>query len=150
MKAYRRTTVVLDDDVFQRLKEYSAESGQNIRQIISEAIEAKILKELDAKHKRSSQSTTFERNRFAQRLLVEVGKFLTPKTAEIIIIQKCEKYKVQLKKLSKNTITPQFIRDICKSVGYVTGEETATHLEEVLLQMIKDDVGVSKDVSGHD
>lgn len=53
MASYRRTTVVLDDELFKKLKEYSADSGKKIREILTEAIEAKILKDLDAKHKRS-------------------------------------------------------------------------------------------------
>ena len=140
--------MVLDDELFKKLKEYSADSGKKIRDILTEAIEAKILKDLDAKNKRSSQSATIEKNRHAQKMLVELERFLTPKTAEVVLIQKCEKHGFSVRELSEKKITSDFIKDICKSVAYVTDNVTADHLEERLLWIVRKE-SEGKDVQRH-
>lgn len=139
MKTYSRTTVVLNVELLKKLKEYSAETGKNMRQIMSEAIESKIQGELDPKHKRSSQSARFEKNVFAQKMLDELKEIVTPKTAEIIIIQKCEEHGLSVNKLSKKTATPELVKGICMSVGHVADAKTATRLEDRLQSMIKDE-----------
>lgn len=95
-----------------------------------------------------SQSASIEKNRYAQKILVELERFLTPRTAEIVIIQKCERHKLSIRELSSRTVTPLLIADICKAVAYVTDDVTAEHLEERLLWIVKRDLE-SKDVPRH-
>jgi hypothetical protein len=134
MKPVMRTTVILDEDLRKKLRMLSLKRDVSMRDIITQALEDKIKRELD-------QEDVYERpgtNKLVTKLIAELEPFIGLAPAQALIAQKCKKFGISMKELSQPSITKEFISAICQGVAFVSNAEDAAYVKKKLTSLVKE------------
>lgn len=119
-RTVKKTTIDLDLDLFKRLKQYSLDTDQSVRTIVSEAISEKLNR--DARRDGPAPGTTrlIKRNPVADTVLVELLTFFPEDLAIRMFTQKCAENGVMPEALRPSDLTPAFIQSLAKTVDLMS------------------------------
>jgi hypothetical protein len=133
LKPIMRTTVILDEELRKKLKMLSLQKDISMKDIITQALEEKIQRELTG----AETSDEFSDN----PVVTSIGKVLEPPigsvAAKLLIAQTCRKFGTSTRKLSRGDITAAFIEAICQKVLDIASEDDAGAVRKELSLLSK-------------
>jgi predicted transcriptional regulator len=130
MKPVIRTTVILDEDLRRKLKMLSLRKDMTMREIITQALEEKIKRELGSSNEAGDE---LDENKLVSAIIKEIEPFIGFAPARALVAQKCMKYGIQHKDLGISDISPDFIESLCSGVKLVSNAESASELRKRLI-----------------
>jgi hypothetical protein len=129
MKPVMRTTIILDEDLRRKLKMLSLQKDISMREIITQALEEKISKDLDG----ASGPSSIGDNVFVSRILSELDMIIGGAAARALLAQKCKRFNVALRDFSRTDMNEAFIDSLCQGIVFIATVEDAARLKKKLL-----------------
>ena len=126
-KRVKRTTIEMPESLFKQIKALAIEKDMTLRELITEALEDKLEKERtkETDQKRIGRGST------SSRLIGVMERFITPDAAITLLIRKCERYGYDPMYLDEEYISEDFLKDLCKSMMYLSNESEDVCFEEL-------------------
>ena len=136
-RAVKKTTIDLDIDLFKKLKQYSLDTDQSVRNIVSDAIAEKLSR--DSKRDGPGPATTrlIKRNPVADHILAELLIFFPEELAVRMFSQKCAENGVMPEALRPSDLTPGFIESLAKPVDLMSPGSRAQEFVKKLGELAK-------------
>jgi len=136
-RAVKKTTIDLDIDLFKKLKQYSLDTDQSVRTIVSDAISEKLSR--DARRDGAAPATTrlIKRNPVADQVLAELLLFFPEELAVRLFTQKCAENAVVPEALRPSDLTPPFIEALAKPVDLMSPGARSQDFARKLTELAK-------------
>jgi IS1 family transposase len=133
MKGDRRTSLILDSDLMQRLKEQCVDEEISMRDFIIRAAENELARSRAHKKARKNRTASVEMTDFSFRVLKQVERvtksFLT---AQAMLQKTLNKFGIPVREFSAKSLTRDFVDALCDSVGTVAKKEDSDYLNKKL------------------
>ncbi len=126
-KRVKRTTIEMPESLFKQIKALAIEKDMTLRELITEALEDKLEKE----RTKEADQKRIGRGSVSSRLIGVMERFITPDAAITLLIRKCERYGYDPMYLDEEYISEDFLKDLCKSMMYLSNESEDVCFEEM-------------------
>ncbi len=113
----RRTTIELEESLYKRAKALAVEKDVTLKEIISEALEEKLMRE---EEKKDAENNDFMDNTLALKIIKEMERFLSREAAILLFRNKCEKRGINPKKITEHIITKDCLESLCNGITYIS------------------------------
>ena len=119
-RAVKKTTIDLDIELFKKLKQYSLDTDQSVRTIVSEAISEKLSRDARRDGPAPGMTRLIKRNPVADQVLAELLLFFPEELAVRLFSQKCAENGVMPEALRPSDLTSSFIEALAKPVDLMS------------------------------
>ena len=136
-RAVKKTTIDLDVELFKKLKQYSLDTDQSVRTIISEALAEKLARDWKRDGPAPGTARLIKRNPVADQILGELLIFFPEELAVRMFTQKCAEHGVMPEALRPSDLTPDFIAALAKPVDLMSPGSRAQEFHEKLAGLAK-------------
>lgn len=135
MKPIMRTTIILDEELRNKLKMLSIQKDISMKEIITLALEEWIRSESSGSfshvHDRAGE------NKFTQKIIDELEPVIGLPAARALLAQKCAKHGVNMKKMMRSDFSRPLVESIIDGVDALATAQEAARVKKKLLAMAK-------------
>jgi hypothetical protein len=128
-----RTTVILDEELRKKLKMLSVQKDISMKEIITQALEEKIQREMSG----ATASDEFGDN----PMVNSIGRVLDPvigaAATRVLLAQITRRSGTTPRKLSRSDITKEFIELVCEKVSDIATADDVTGVRKDLQSLMK-------------
>lgn len=129
----KRTTVYLSDEIRRMIKGYQVSHDKTMKEIIEMGVR-RVITEPVGKEKPIPAARP---NKYLQRILQELGKYIDATTAKSIVTEICRSHNLELDDINPRAFSPEIISQISRIVSRFSQNCDPSKIETRLFKVLK-------------